>query len=122
MYICFPYSMLEPIRDLLYSAMQSDQLSTDQHWIKTLRRQLKDAEVEVVATLGTATVTLGEILKLKTGDIIPLDVPDKIFASVDDIPVLECIYGQQGGQYALKINRFIAQNDDGKTLQGLSHG
>jgi flagellar motor switch protein FliM len=66
MYICFPYSMLEPIRDLLYSAMQSDQLSSDQHWITMLRKQLKDAEVEIVATLGTATVTLGEILKLKS--------------------------------------------------------
>jgi flagellar motor switch protein FliM len=117
MSICFPYSMLEPIRDLLYSAMQSDQLSTDQHWIRMLRKQLKDAEVEIVATLGTATVTLGEILKLKAGDIIPLDVPEKIIASVDGIPVLECIYGQQGGQYALKINRFVAQGDEEKMLQ-----
>jgi flagellar motor switch protein FliM len=117
MYICFPYSMLEPIRDLLYSAMQSDQLSTDQHWIKMLRKQLKGAEVEVVATLGTATVTLGEILKLKAGDVIPLEVPEKILASINDIPVLECMYGQQGGQYALKINRFVAQGDEEKMLQ-----
>jgi flagellar motor switch protein FliM len=116
MYICFPYSMLEPIRDLLYSAMQSDQLSTDQHWIMMLRKQLKDAEVEIAATLGTATVTLGEILKLKAGDIIPLDISDKIIASVDDIPVVECAYGQQGGQYALKIDRFITQVADEKAL------
>lgn len=33
MHICFPYSMVEPIRDLLYSSMQSDQLSTDHRWI-----------------------------------------------------------------------------------------
>ncbi|MDR1935663.1 MAG: flagellar motor switch protein FliM [Candidatus Accumulibacter sp.] len=115
MYICFPYSMLEPIRDLLYSAMQSDQLSTDQHWIRMLRKQLKDAEVEIVATLGTSSITLGEILKLKVGDIIPLDIPENISACVDDIPVLECTYGQQGGQYALKINRFITQGEDEKT-------
>ncbi|MDR2112074.1 MAG: flagellar motor switch protein FliM [Candidatus Accumulibacter sp.] len=112
MFICFPYSMLEPIRDLLYSAMQSDQLSTDQHWIMMLRKQLKDAEVEIVATLGTSTITLGEILKLKAGDIVPLDIPEKIVACVDDIPVVECTYGQQGGQYALKINRFITQGAD----------
>jgi flagellar motor switch protein FliM len=41
MHICFPYSMLEPIRDLLYSAMQSDQLTTDRRWIIMLRKQLK---------------------------------------------------------------------------------
>ena len=112
MHLCFPYSMVEPIRDLLYSAMQSDQLSTDQRWIMMLRKQLKDAEVEVVATLGTATITLGEILKLKAGDIIPVNISEKIIASVDDVPVVECTYGQQGGQYALKINRFITHEGD----------
>jgi flagellar motor switch protein FliM len=110
--LCFPYAMLEPIRDLLYSAMQSDQLSTDQHWIRMLRKQLKDAELELVATLGTSTITLGEILKLKAGDIIPLNIPEHIIACVDDIPVIECTYGQQGGQFALKINNFITQGDD----------
>ena len=107
MHFCFPYSMLEPIRDQLYSPMQSDQLSTDKRWIQMLRKQLKDAEVEIVATLGTATVTLGEILKLKTGDIVPINIPGQITASVDQGPVFECSYGQQGGQYALKINQFI---------------
>lgn len=42
MHICMPYSMVEPIRDLLYSTMQSDQLSTDKRWVGTLRRQLQD--------------------------------------------------------------------------------
>lgn len=112
MHICFPYSMVEPIRDLLYSAMQSDQLSTDQRWITMLRQQLKGAEVEIVATLGTTEVTLGEILKLKSGDIIPIDIPEKIVASIDSVPLFECVYGQQGGQYALKIDRFITQEAD----------
>ena len=107
MHFCFPYSMLEPIRDKLYSPMQNDQLSTDKRWIQALRKQLKEAEVELVATLGTATVTLGDILKLKTGDIVPITIPGQITASVDEVPVFECSYGQQGGQYALKINQFI---------------
>jgi flagellar motor switch protein FliM len=107
MHICFPYSMVEPIRDLLYSAMQSDQLSTDHRWIVMLRRQLKDAEVEIVAQLATTTLTLGDILKMKAGDIIPLSIPDRIVANVDDVPLMECTYGQQGGQYALKVERFV---------------
>ncbi len=112
MHICFPYSMVEPIRDLLYSAMQSDQLSTDQRWILMLRKQLKDAEVEIAANLATTTISLGEILKLKAGDIIPINIPEKITASVDDIPLLEGTYGQQGGQYALKIEKFISPDVD----------
>jgi len=121
MHICFPYSMVEPIRDLLYSSMQSDQLSTDQRWIVMLRRQLKDAEVEIAAQIATTTVTLGQILKMKAGDIIPLTIPDKIIASVDDIPLMECRYGQQGGQYALKIERFITTESEDVALGG-HHG
>jgi flagellar motor switch protein FliM len=113
MHICFPYSMLEPIRDLLYSTMQSDQLSTDKRWIGTLRRQLQGAEVEIVAQLGTARISLGQILKLKAGDVIPLNIPETITAYVDSIPLMECRYGQQSGQYALKIERFV--NGDAPT-------
>jgi flagellar motor switch protein FliM len=100
--------MIEPIRDLLYSSMQSDQLSSDKRWIVMLRKQLKDAEVEITAQLATTTVTLGQILKMKAGDIIPLTIPEEIIGTVDEIPLMECRYGQQGGQYALKIERFIA--------------
>ena len=116
MHICFPYSMVEPIRDLLYSSMQSDQLSSDQRWIVMLRKQLKDAEVEIAAQLASTTVTLGQILKMKTGDIIPISIPDKIVVNVDNIPLMECRYGQQGGQYALKIERFVTMDNEEPTL------
>ena len=121
MHICFPYSMLEPIRDLLYSTMQSDQLSSDQRWIVMLRKQLKDAEVEIAAQLATTTITLGQVLKLKVGDILPITIPDTLIASVDDIPLMECRYGQQGGQFALKIERFITPESDELALKG-QHG
>ena len=116
MHICFPYSMVEPIRDLLYSSMQSDQLSSDQRWIVMLRKQLKDAEVEIAAQLASTTVTLGQILKMKTGDIIPINIPDKIVVNVDHIPLMECRYGQQGGQYALKIERFMTMDNEDPVL------
>jgi len=112
MHICFPYSMMEPIRDLLYSSMQSDQLSTDKRWIGTLRKQLQGAEVEIVACLGTAKISLGQILKLKTGDVIPLNIPERIPAVVDNVPLMECTYGQQNGQYALKVERFVSALPD----------
>ena len=117
--------MMEPIRDLLYSTMQSDQLSTDKRWIGTLRKQLQGAEVEVVAQLGTASVTLGQILKLRVGDVIPLNIPERIHASVDSVPLMECTYGQQNGQYALKVERFISTHPDahtGETVTGEQHG
>jgi flagellar motor switch protein FliM len=119
MHICFPYSMLEPIRDLLYSTMQSDQLSTDKRWIGTLRRQLQGAEVEIVAQLGHGQVSLREILHLKPGDVIPISIPPKVEAMVDNVPLMECTYGQQNGQYALRIEKFLASTPEGSPEPGL---
>lgn len=121
MHICFPYSMIEPIRDLLYSTMQSDQLSTDKRWIGTLRKQLQGAEVEIIAQLGTAHISLGQILKLKVGDVIPVQIPEKVLAHVDSVPVMECRYGQLNGQYALKVERFITPEITSEPQVGENH-
>jgi flagellar motor switch protein FliM len=107
MHICFPYSMLEPIRDLLYSTMRATSYrptSAGSH----AAQELQGAEVEIVAHLGTGKITLGQILKLKVGDVIPLQIPERIHALVDNVPLMECSYGQQNGQYALKVEKFIA--------------
>jgi len=111
MHICLPYSMLEPIRDVLYSSMHSEQLSSDKRWSQTLTQQLQLAEVELVVPLGTVNVTLGDIVKMKVGDIIPITVDETVTAQVDGVPIMECRYGIQHGQYALKIERFSAQEE-----------
>ncbi len=115
MHLCMPYSMVEPIRDLLYSTMQSDHLVSDKRWVGTLTRQLQTADVELVANLGTTGITLGQILKMKKGDIIPFEIEETIFVEVDHVPVMECRYGLQHGQYALKVERFITPEKTERT-------
>ncbi len=122
MHICFPYSMIEPIRDLLYSTMQSDQLSSDKRWISMLRKQLQGAEVELVAQLGSSEITLGQILKLRVGDIVPLQIPELISVEVDGVELMECRYGQQNGQYALRVERFIQTESASDAAQGEHNG
>ena len=109
MHICMPYSMIEPIRDMLYSTMQSDHLSSDTRWIGNLRKQLQGAEVPLVAELGSTNVTLRQVLHMKRGDIITLNIPEIITATVDGVPLVECRYGLQNNQYALKIEKFTAE-------------
>ena len=58
-------------------------------------------------------VSLRDILKLQPGDVIPIDIPPRIEATVDGIALLECSYGQQNGQYALRIEKFIASPEGG---------
>ena len=111
MHICFPYSMMEPIRDILYSSMQSDHITQDKRWVSLMSKQVHSVDIELTANLATATLTLRELANLKPGDIVPLEVPEFIRANVDGVGVLESKYGVQNGRYALKVERFIKPED-----------
>jgi flagellar motor switch protein FliM len=115
MHLCLPYSMVEPIRDILYSTMHSEQATGDKRWTMTLSRQLQSAQVELNAPLGSTTIMLREITKLKVGDIIPINVEKNLIVQVDGVPVLECRYGVQNNQYALRVERFVTNPADDKT-------
>jgi len=115
-HICMPYSMLEPVKDLLFSPMQGEHLAMDKRWLQLLSRQVQSATIELVATLGQADLTLEQVLKMRVNDIIPLEVEENIIASVDNVPVMECKYGAFNNQYALKIERMLTTNE------GESHG
>ena len=109
-HICLPYAMIEPVRDLLHGSMQGDHMEVDKRWLRLLTQQIQTAEVELVANLGRAEVKLDAILKLKVGDVIGIEVPDAIAATVDGIPVMECRYGVFNGQYALKVEKLLANS------------
>ena len=107
-HFCMPYSMIEPIRDALTSSLQGEALEVDKRWIRLMTQQIQIAEVELVAALGHGRASFDEILNMKVGDIIPLVVPEHIEATVDGVPVMECTYGVLNGQYALKVEKLLA--------------
>ncbi len=107
LHICMPYAMLEPIRDVLYSSMQADHMEVDKRWVRLLSKQVQSAEVELVANLGHARLTLEQLLATKVGDVIALEIPQPMVAEVDSVPVMECIYGVSNGQYALKVEQLL---------------
>jgi flagellar motor switch protein FliM len=91
--------------------MHSEQAATDRRWTSTLVKQLQLAEVELVAPLGTSEVALSQLADLKVGDIVPIQIDEHIQALVDGVPVMDCRYGIRNGQYALKVDRFLAQDE-----------
>ncbi|HSI57248.1 MAG TPA: flagellar motor switch protein FliM [Ideonella sp.] len=106
-HFCIPYSTLEPIRDVLYSTTQGDSTEPDKRWVKLLTQQIQSAEVDLVAELGSAPATVEQLLALKPGDFIELDLEPLIQAKVDGVPVVECHYGTSDGHYAIKIDRLL---------------
>lgn len=107
-FICIPYSTLEPIRDVLYSTLQGDAMSADNRWLALLTKQVQMAEIDLVAELGQTTATVSDLMNLGVGDFIPLSLDETITAKVDGVPLFECNYGTLNNHYALKIQQTLA--------------
>ncbi len=112
-HFCIPYSTLEPIRDVLYSSIQGDSSEPDRRWVNLLKEQIKSAEVDLVAELGTAQATVEQLLAFKPGDFVELDLLPMIQAKVDGVPVFDCHYGTSDGHYAIKIDHLLTSSNMG---------
>jgi len=104
---CFPYSMIEPIRELLANDLQGQPESTDETWTDLLKHQLKSAEVEAIANLCSISTTLRSVMQMKVGDTIPVQLNPVIELKVDGVPVLEGSYGKFEDQYAIRVEKLI---------------
>ena len=110
-HFCFPYSTLEPIRDVLYSSTQGDSIEVDRRWVNVLTREIQAAEITLVAELARADATVEQLLKMKKGDFIELDREPTIQATVDGVPIFECQYGTHNAKYAIRIDKALRGND-----------
>lgn len=107
MHITMPYSMIEPIRDLLDAGMQSDRVDNDERWMISLREELMMAELELNSTLLETTLSIKEINEMKKDDIIPIEMPEFVTAQIDDIPIFRGVFGVSNGKNAIKITEKI---------------
>lgn len=103
LHIVLPYSMIEPIRDLLDTGVQSDSGDKDDRWEHALSSRLKHAKLELSSTLAETTISLKEVAGLERGDIIPLDIPEMVEVCTSEIPLFRGQLGVSGGNYAIKI-------------------
>lgn len=110
--LCLPATTLEPVREMLGAPVQGEVRAVDRQWQERLSRQIQSAEVTISADLAHATATIGELLKLKAGDFIELDLKPTVIASIDQVPVFECRYGLSNHRYSIRIQSFLTTRDD----------
>ena len=111
LHVTLPYSMVEPIRELLDAGVQSDRDDNDDRWSVALVEEIKEADVEISSVLTETEITLEDLNELKAGDIIPIELPENVTIRVEDIPVFRGSFGVSGGNNAIKITeRVIAES------------
>ncbi|MEW6569715.1 MAG: flagellar motor switch protein FliM [Nitrospirota bacterium] len=110
LFICIPYSMIECVKERLYSVVQTDkQDDVDQRWLAGLKEKIRDSYVEIVAELGRAKLTFGDLMNLDIGSVINLGkcISDELIIKVEDIPKFNGVPGYSRGNQAIKITKTL---------------
>ncbi len=117
LHVTLPYSMIEPLRDVLDSGVQSDRMEHDERWLHTLREEIEDADVQVTTVLGRARLSLAELVNLKPGDVIPCDFTGEATVFAEDVPLFRGSFGVSRGQLAVKFDQRIRASRTTKGIQ-----
>jgi len=110
-HVTIPYSMLEPIRELLDAGTVSDRSDVDERWTTALEEDIKDASIDVKSVLANVDVSLKDIVDMKAGDIIPFDFPESVILTTDDnVPVYRGKFGVHQNNNAIRIIEPVKSN------------
>ncbi|HWV16692.1 MAG TPA: flagellar motor switch protein FliM [Cellvibrio sp.] len=107
MHITMPYAMIEPLREVLDSGLQTDSDDQDERWLKALREDVLDAKVEIECDVVRREITLRDIVDLRAGDVIPIEFPDFHILTANGVPMFKTQIGQSRGNLALKIKELV---------------
>lgn len=110
--LVIPYATIEPIKQKLSSGFQIESDQTDKKlWTSTIKEQLLDTEVEVLVNLGETMIAAEDLIKLKVGDIIPLnqDVNGQFDVQIEGIKKYKSYYGVSHGNKAVKLSSNISK-------------
>ncbi len=121
-HVTMPYAMLEPIRELLDAGVQSDRVELDERWMNALKEGMKDAMVELVVPLTHLSLKLSDIVKLEVGDVIPIEIPEKITTYVEEMPIFRGRYGQVKGNIGIKVMEMVPRPENYSQTTALIKG
>ena len=103
LHVTMPYSMIEPVREMLDAGFQSDLDDQDERWSKALREDVLDVSVPLSATVARRQLRLRDILHMQPGDVIPIELEDELIMRANGVPSFKVKLGSHKGNLALQV-------------------
>ncbi len=107
LHITMPYSMVEPIREVLDAGLQTDTDERDERWVRALREDVMSAQVDLECDIVRREVTLRDIVDLRAGDVIPINMPESSIVTANGIPMFHVALGRVKENLALKVTQVV---------------
>jgi flagellar motor switch protein FliM len=101
--IVIPLSSFEPVRDKLAEGLKTVSAESRQRWNKSLRAQLENAQLELTSVFVEAEITMRELLQMKPGDVLPIEMPKTALLRAGPRPLLRGKFGRSRGYNAVSV-------------------
>ena len=102
-----PAASIEPLREVLASAGTVREPTGGAAWAGALAAGLADAQLELRALLTEAEITLGDLVRLKPGDVIPIEAPREALLLAGDVPLHRARFGVSRGRNAVTVTETL---------------
>jgi flagellar motor switch protein FliM len=100
--LVMPAAMIDPLREVLTAGIVTS-AGANEAWVPTLVQHLNETSFELRAVLTEVEITLGDLVRLKPGDVIPIDPPNGVRLYAGDAPLFTGRFGLSRGRNATKV-------------------
>ena len=103
--LLLPYATLEPVREILIQQFMGEKFGRDTIWESHLREELWATEVELEALLDERCMPLSEVMSLRIGDRLELDVNanEPVTLRCASARVFKGRLGRKGNRVAVRL-------------------
>ena len=103
--VLYPLSMLRPIEEKLEARVQDDDTTANDDWRWRLSQALEQVSLPVRSVLARPEISVAELLALKAGDVIPINLPPRTPLLAGARRIADGVIGEQDGRAALMIEK-----------------
>ena len=101
--ILYPLALLQPIEDRIAARSQASADGDDTEWKNRLLAALDNVALPVRSVLARPEMTVGQLMALKAGDVIPITLSQTVPLLVGNRRFAEGTIGEQEGRAAMMI-------------------
>src|ERR1700760_3731341 len=105
--LLLPYATIEPIRSVLLQMFMGEKFGRDPIWEGHFATEVAQAEIAVDAVLYEADIPLKQLMKLKVGDTLPLEMRADALVKVrcGNVTLTEGRMGRVGDRVAIRVTK-----------------
>jgi len=105
--LLLPYATIEPIRNVLLQMFMGEKFGRDPIWEAHLATEIAQAQIAVDAVLYEADIPLKQLMSLKVGDTLPLEMRTDALVAVrcGNVTLTEGRMGRVGDRVAIRVTK-----------------